>query len=371
MLDTEHGGVNESLLDAYQLSGDRKYLNAAKRFTHQTMLNGMQSLNTSFLDNRHANTQVPKYVGMARIGEQDASATAYTTAAKNFWQDVVTNRTVCIGGNSMYEHFIAAGSSAVYIDNVDGPESCNTNNMLKLTEMLSDETHDAQYADFYEYAMWNHILSTQDPTTGGYVYFTTLRPQGYRIYSTVNESMWCCVGTGMENHSKYGHFVYTRDGKSKVYVNLFTASQLVSDDFVLTQATQFPYEPQTHITVGKAGTYTIAVRHPWWTTADFSIAVNGEVQTPSVTKGRHRMPNSAALGAKATSSPSACRWNCATPSVPTTTTTFRSSTAPSCWLPRPRPVRRPSLSRQDSPTKPCRTSTATRAAWTTHPAAAD
>ncbi len=286
MLDTEHGGVNESLLDAYQLSGDRKYLNAAKRFTHQTMLNGMQSLNTSFLDNRHANTQVPKYVGMARIGEQDASATAYTTAAKNFWQDVVTNRTVCIGGNSMYEHFIAAGSSAVYIDNVDGPESCNTNNMLKLTEMLSDETHDAQYADFYEYAMWNHILSTQDPTTGGYVYFTTLRPQGYRIYSTVNESMWCCVGTGMENHSKYGHFVYTRDGKSKVYVNLFTASQLVSDDFVLTQATQFPYEPQTQITVGKTGTYTIAVRHPWWTTADFSIAVNGEVQTLSVTKGK-------------------------------------------------------------------------------------
>ncbi|MBQ3780908.1 MAG: glycoside hydrolase family 127 protein, partial [Bacteroidaceae bacterium] len=190
-----------------------------------------------------------------------------------------------IGGNSMYEHFIAASSSAAYIDNVDGPESCNTNNMLKLTEILSDGTHDAKYADFYEYATWNHILSTQDPTTGGYVYFTTLRPQGYRIYSTVNQSMWCCVGTGMENHSKYGHFIYTHDGNTKLYVNLFTASQLTSDDFVLTQETQFPYESQTRLTVGKSGTYTIAIRHPWWTTADYQIDVNGETQSISVTKG--------------------------------------------------------------------------------------
>lgn len=285
MLDTEHGGVNESLLDAYQLSGQTKYLTAAKRFTHQTMLNGMQSLNTTFLDNRHANTQVPKYVGMARIGEQDGSATAYTTAAKNFWTDVATNRTVCIGGNSMYEHFISANAGNVYIDNVDGPESCNTNNMLKLSEILSDGTHDAKYADFYEYATWNHILSTQDPTTGGYVYFTTLRPQGYRIYSTVNESMWCCVGTGMENHSKYGHFIYTHDGNTKLYVNLFTPSRLESSDFVLTQETSFPFEAQTRLTVGKAGSYTIAIRHPWWTTSDYKVKVNGTEQSISVTKG--------------------------------------------------------------------------------------
>ena len=285
MLDTEHGGVNESLLDAYQLSGQDKYLTAAKRFTHKTMLNGMQSLNTTFLDNRHANTQVPKYVGMARIGEQDASATTYTTAARNFWQDVTTNRTVCIGGNSMYEHFISASSGNVYIDNVDGPESCNTNNMLKLTEILADGTHDAKYADFYEYAMWNHILSTQDPTTGGYVYFTTLRPQGYRIYSTVNKSMWCCVGTGMENHSKYGHFIYTHNGTSTLYVNLFTPSSLQSSDFVITQETSFPFEAQTRLTVGKAGAYTIAIRHPWWTTDGYKVKVNGTEQSISVTKG--------------------------------------------------------------------------------------
>ena len=95
MLNTEHGGMNESMLDAYQLFGDSKYLDAAKKFTHKTMLNGMQTLNKTFLDGRHANTQVPKYIGMERIGEMDNAATNYLTAADNFWTDVAENRTVC------------------------------------------------------------------------------------------------------------------------------------------------------------------------------------------------------------------------------------------------------------------------------------
>ncbi|MBR6121060.1 MAG: glycoside hydrolase family 127 protein [Prevotella sp.] len=286
LLDTEHGGMNESLLDAYQLFGDKKYLTAAKKYTHKSMLNGMQTLNKSFLDGKHANTQVPKYIGMERIFEQDATATSYMKAAENFWQDVAQNRTVCIGGNSVNEHFLAAANANRYIDQPDGPESCNTNNMLKLSEMMSDRTADAKYADFYEQAVWNHILSTQDPTTGGYVYFTTLRPQGYRIYSQPNKGMWCCVGTGMENHSKYGHFIYTHDGAKTLYVNLFTASKLESNDFVITQETNFPYEMQSKLTVGKAGDYAIAVRHPSWAEEGFFVTINGEkVQNVNETKG--------------------------------------------------------------------------------------
>jgi hypothetical protein len=274
-LNCEHGGMNESMLDAYQLFGDTKYLTAAKKYTHKAMLNGMQTLNKSFLDGKHANTQVPKYIGMERIFEQDATATAYKKAAENFWQDVAMNRTVCIGGNSVNEHFLAAANGNRYIDQPDGPESCNTNNMLKFSEMLFDRTEDAKYVDFYEQAMWNHILSTQDPKTGGYVYFTTLRPQGYRIYSKPNAGMWCCVGTGMENHSKYGHFIYTHDGDKTLYVNLFTPSKLASDDFAIIQETQFPFSPSSALTIGKAGSYTIAVRHPSWSDG-FSVTVNGE-----------------------------------------------------------------------------------------------
>lgn len=274
-LNCEHGGMNESLLDAYQLFGDAKYLAAAKKYTHKAMLNGMQTLNPAFLDGKHANTQVPKFIGMERIGELDGAAANYITAAENFWKDVATKRTVCIDGNSVNEHFLAAANGNRYIDQPDGPESCNTNNMMKFSEMLFDRTSDAKYVDFFEQAMWNHILSTQDPKTGGYVYFTTLRPQGYRIYSEPNKGMWCCVGTGMENHSKYGHFIYTHDGKKTLFVNLFTPSKLVSKNFVVTQETQFPFSNTTTLTIGKSGRYTLALRHPAWAAKGFAVAVNG------------------------------------------------------------------------------------------------
>jgi len=285
-LGCEHGGMNESLLDAYQLFGDTKYLTAAKKFSHQEMINGMQTLNTTFLDGKHANTQVPKYIGFERIYEQDATATTYRKAAENFWYDVAKNRTVCIGGNSVSEHFLSKSNSNRYIDHLDGPESCNSNNMLKLSEMLADRTGDAGYVDFYEGTMWNHILSTQDPVTGGYVYFTTLRPQGYRVYSKVNEGMWCCVGTGMENHSKYGHFIYSHDGAETLYVNLFTPSKLENNNFVVTQETNFPYSNTVELTIGKAGHYTIAFRHPEWAGENFDWSVNGEKGSHETEQGK-------------------------------------------------------------------------------------
>ena len=297
-LGCEHGGMNETLLDAYHLFGDKKYLTAAKKYSHKDMINNMQSLNTTFLDGKHANTQVPKYIGFERIYELDKTATTYKKAAENFWTDVAQNRTVCIGGNSVSEHFLSKSNSNRYIDHLDGPESCNTNNMLKLSELLADRTGNAKYVDFYEQAMWNHILSTQDPQTGGYVYFTTLRPQGYRVYSKVNQGMWCCVGTGMENHSKYGHYIYSHDGMETLYVNLFTPSKLESADFAVTQETLFPNinpvasniptssTATTEITIQKAGTYKIAVRHPAWAGAEYGVLLNGSPIEISVTKGK-------------------------------------------------------------------------------------
>jgi DUF1680 family protein len=300
MLGWEHGGMNETLADAYRLFGDARYLAAAKRYSHQRMIDGMQGspYNLHFLDNHHANTQVPKYIGFDRIWQEDPSAATFRTAAVNFWDDVAKHRTVCIGGNSTSEHFFDVANGQRYINDVDGPESCNSNNMLKLSENLFDDSHDAQYADFYEQTMFNHMLSTRDPQTGGYVYFTTLRPQGYRIYSQVNQGMWCCVGTGMENHSKYGHFIYTHDGASTLYVNLYVPSELNHATFGLRQETLYPFidpsqsnlpTPQTAVsemTVTRAGSYSIALRHPAWTGPEFAVLVNGTAVETSASVGK-------------------------------------------------------------------------------------
>ena len=269
VLGWEHGGMNETLADAYKIFGDKTYLEAAKKYSHRQMIDGMKTFSATFLDGKHANTQVPKYIGFERAWQEDRTLGDYRNAVLNFWTDVAQNRTVCIGGNSISEHFQSHQNGDRYINNLEGPESCNSNNMMKLSEDLFDDTHDARYADFYESTMWNHILSTQDPTTGGFVYFTSLRPQSYRIYSQVNQGMWCCVGTGMENHSKYGHFIYTHSATNDtLYVNLFTASELDSKKFGIRQETRFPYEQKTKLTITKGGKFTLAIRKPAWASAD-------------------------------------------------------------------------------------------------------
>jgi uncharacterized protein len=287
ILCNEQGGMDEVYADAYKMSGDKKYLETAKNFSHEEMVDGMQKgYSDTFLDYKHANTQVPKYIGFDRISELDKTSVPYRIAALNFWEDVVDHRTVCIGGNSIDEHFLAKDKCESYITNSDGPESCNTNNMLKLSEDLFEDTHAAKYVDFYEDAMLNHILSTQDPVTGGYVYFTSLRPQSYRIYSKVNEAMWCCVGTGMENHSKYGHFIYTHSlGNDTLFVNLFIASKLKNKKFVVEQRTSFPYSTSSVIQIGKSGKYTLALRHPSWATDNYKVIINGNILPVKVTKG--------------------------------------------------------------------------------------
>lgn len=272
MLGTEHGGMNEIFADAYQITGDARYLNAAKRFSHKVLLDAMANSNDN-LDNKHANTQVPKAVGFQRIAEL-SNDDKYLNAGNFFWETVVNRRSLASGGNSRKEYFPSASACIEYVNGVEGPESCNSNNMLKLTEDLFRVNPLAKYADFYERVLYNHILSTQHPEHGGYVYFTPARPRHYRVYSAPNQAMWCCVGTGMENHGKYGEFIYTHQNNS-LYLNLFVASELnwKAKGIKIKQETIFPYEEQTKLTVTEGTSkFQLMIRYPSWV-ADGALKV--------------------------------------------------------------------------------------------------
>ena len=278
MLDNEFGGMDEVYADAYAMTGDTRYLDAARRFSHHWLLDSMAA-GIDNLDNRHANTQVPKVVGYQRIAEL-AHDPVYDKAARFFWNTVVNERSLSLGGNSRREHFAPAADCKSYVTDREGPESCNTNNMLKLTEGLFRMQPKAEYADFFERAMLNHILSTQHPGHGGYVYFTPARPAHYRVYSQPNSAMWCCVGTGMENHGKYGQFIYTHTGDS-LFVNLFVPSRLnwKEKGVTITQTTDFPESGTSRLTVslsnGKSARFDMLVRYPGWC-RDMSVKVNGK-----------------------------------------------------------------------------------------------
>ncbi len=280
MLANEHGGMNEVLADAYKITGEEKYLIVAKRFSHKSILNPMAKGEDN-LDNKHANTQVPKAVGFQRIAELSGDE-KYDKAGTFFWETVAYNRSLAFGGNSRREFFPSVDACIDYIRVNEGPESCNTHNMLKLTEVLFRMRPNAEYADFYEKAMFNHILSTQHPEHGGYVYFTPARPRHYRVYSAPNKAMWCCVGTGLENHGKYGQFIYTHASDS-LFVNLFVASELNWEEkgVTITQNTDFPEEEATTIIINikSKASFKLLVRHPSWVAKDdFKILVNSKEQ---------------------------------------------------------------------------------------------
>jgi len=151
--------------------------------------------------------------------------------------------------------------------------------MLRLTEGLYRMNPRVKYVDYYERTMYNHILSIQHPEHGGYVYFTPARPRHYRVYSAPNEAMWCCVGSGMEDHGKYNQFIYAHNNDS-LYLNLFVASELNwrEKGVRLKQETQFPYEEQTKLKIIEGSSqFTLMVRYPSWVEDGvLKIEVNGK-----------------------------------------------------------------------------------------------
>lgn len=277
MLRSEHGGMNETLADIYAITGDRKYLDAARRFDHHAVLDPMMRREDK-LTGIHANTQIPKVVGLAReaiLAGDDKAA----TGARFFWETVTARRSVAFGGNSVGEHFHPLDDFRPLLESREGPETCNTYNMLRLTERLFVMEPKAEYADYYERALYNHLLASIHPQDPGYVYFTPIRPQHYRVYSEPDHCFWCCVGSGIENPGKYGEFIYAKS-KDGVYVNLFISSELtVSNGIRLRQETKFPDEERSQIkmALSKPSTFTLRVRHPSWVAAGgFKITVNGE-----------------------------------------------------------------------------------------------
>jgi DUF1680 family protein len=155
--------------------------------------------------------------------------------------------------------------------------------MLKLTEGLFRPEPAAKYADFYERTMFNHILSSQDNDSpeGGFVYYTQVRPMAHRAFSKVHDHFWCCVGTGLENHVKYGKFLYAH-GPDSLYVNLFVPSTVSwkEKDLTLAQKTSFPAGESTELSIQtpqKSVEFTLRIRKPEWVAGNaLQVSVNGK-----------------------------------------------------------------------------------------------
>ena len=284
ILRSEHGGMNEVFADVAEISGDKKYLVLAKRMSHKAILQPLLEKKDA-LNGLHANTQIPKVIGYLRIAQVDGDK-AWQEGARFFWNTVTKNRTISIGGNSVREHFHPANDFSSMIETREGPETCNTYNMLKLSKLLFASEPSSAYMDYYERAVSNHILSSQHPN-GGFVYFTPIRPQHYRVYSSAQESFWCCVGTGLENHGKYGEMIYAHKAND-LFINLFIPSVLnwKENGLLLKQETSFPETETTsfHFQLATPKTFAVSFRYPSWV-ADGKLKARVNKKEVPVKKG--------------------------------------------------------------------------------------
>jgi DUF1680 family protein len=286
-LDTEHGGMNEVLANLYAVTGNPEYLRIAARFNHKRLFD-QWAAGEDKLDGLHGNTQFPKVIGAVREYELTGEKRYYDIATF-FWNRVALHRSFVIGGNTDGESFFPINQFSKHLG-ASSTETCNTYNMLKLTRLLFSLEPSAEKMDFYERGLYNHILASQDPATGMMCYYVPLRPGAFKTYSTPNESFWCCVGTGMENHAKYGDTIYFHDDRS-LYVNLFIPSELRWKDkgLVVRQGTRFPEEDTITLTFQCQQPVRLAlqVRRPSWTQTGMTLMINGSKQNVTASPGSY------------------------------------------------------------------------------------
>ncbi len=278
MLACEHGGINETFADLYGITGDARYLRLAEKFYHKSVLDPLSRREDS-LSGLHANTQVPKIIGAARLYELTGQD-RFKTIADFFWTTVVNHYSYANGGNSAEEYFGKPDHLAERMHHTT--ETCNTYNMLLLTRHLFAWQPSAAYMDYYERALFNHILTHQHPEEGGrLVYKGFLDMPAQKGFSDPTESFWCCVGTGMENHAKYADTIYAYSPES-LYVNLFISSQLMwkEKNITLTQKTQLPVGDAVNLAFScpQPAAFSLKIRKPYWAKS-VEMALNGKSQT--------------------------------------------------------------------------------------------
>jgi DUF1680 family protein len=271
----EPGGITEALANLYAITQKPEHRELLLAFNHELILDPL-ARGEDQLDRMHANTQIPKAIGAARQYEVTGDERS-RKIAEFFWQRVALARSYAIGGNSDDELFFPVDRFSQHLSTMSA-ETCNTYNMLKLTRHLFSWEPSTQVMDFYERALYNHILGSQDPETGMMTYFVSHKPGHVKVYSTPENSFWCCTGTGMENHAKYADTIYAHDDNT-LYVNLFIASVLTwaEKGLRLRQETRFPEEDSTRITFDceRPINMTLKIRNPLWA-RNLQIKLNGQ-----------------------------------------------------------------------------------------------
>lgn len=272
-LRNEFGGIGQSFYELYLITGDKADKRLSDFFYQNEKMDSLYAGNFN-MGTMHCNTFLPKVMAEVMKGREGREGVKMGDA---FWHSIVNNHVLAPGCLSDKEHFFDPLQTSKHLTGNTG-ETCCTYNMLKLTrELYAMNPDDPMYFDYYERALYNHILGQQDPQTGMVHYFLPTMTGAYKLYSTYDKSFWCCVGSGFESHAKYGESIYWRTashpgplpsrgkGVDTIYVNLFIPSELHADGLNIRMDTKFPLSEAVKLTIDTKKAFVLKVRRPSWT----------------------------------------------------------------------------------------------------------
>ena len=243
--------MGEVLCNLYGVTGNREYLDLARRFDKKSFLDPLAA-HRDELKGLHVNTHIPQVIAAARLYELTGDK-KYWSISDYFWDEVTSERCYCTGGTSNFELWRSDPGILSTQLSSETSEDCCAYNMMKLTRHLFEWSPQARYMDYYERVLFNHRMGTIDPETGTTVYYLTLGNGYSKIYAKPFDSFWCCNGTGAEEFAKLTDTIYYHDGDS-IYVNLFIASEVnwPEKSLRITQQTSFPEEQGTRLLISAA-----------------------------------------------------------------------------------------------------------------------
>lgn len=275
-LQTEFGGMNESLLNLAAITGNGGYFFTAGRFEKMWFLKPLAG-HRDELKGLHVNTHIPQVIGAARRYELTGDP-FYHEVASYFWDQIIEERSYATGGTSDGERWLSDAGDMSKDLSLWSEECCCGYNMLKLTRHLHQWTADPRYMDYYEHTLFNSRLGTQHPQNGFKMYYLPLETGYWKFFNSRFNSFWCCTGTGSEEFSKFNDTIYFRNGDD-AYVNLFIASEArwPEKGLTLRQETRFPEQEGTSIIVKAAHPVDAAIniRIPEWVAEGGSVSLNG------------------------------------------------------------------------------------------------
>jgi hypothetical protein len=260
VLSIEYGGMNDCLYELYDINrnlkeaGDKRAFadpeqikTAAHKFDDELLFEKIKSGAKNVLNNTHANTTIPKFIGALARYEVDRSQEKYLEYADSFWEMVVKKHTYVTGGNSENEHFgedSILDAERTHVNN----ETCNTHNMLKFSRRLFAVTGDKKYLDYAENTLVNAIMASQNHDTGFTTYFQPMATGYQKVFNNLDNNFWCCTGTGYENFTKLQRGIYyTAPGK--LLVALYLASEYENENYKVTMDCDLTVSDKVKLTV--------------------------------------------------------------------------------------------------------------------------